>query len=48
MTQQELAEAAELSLRSIQRIEAGQLNVLMTTIVRLRSALGCSADGLLP
>ncbi len=48
MTQQELAEAAELSLRSIQRIEAGQLNVLMTTVVRLRNALGCSVDEILP
>ena len=48
MTQQELAEAAELSLRSIQRIEAGQLNILMTTVVRIRNALGCSADDLLP
>ncbi|TAK94047.1 MAG: XRE family transcriptional regulator [Verrucomicrobia bacterium] len=48
MTQERLAESADLSLRNIQRIEAGEINVLMTTVVRIRKALGCSAEKLLP
>lgn len=48
LTQERLSELADLSLRNIQRIEAGEINVLMTTVVRIRKALGCSADKLLP
>jgi len=48
MTQERLSELADLSLRNIQRIEAGEINVLMTTVVRIRKALGCSAEKLLP
>ena len=48
LTQERLAEQADLSLRNIQRVEAGEINVLMTTVVRLRRALGCSADKLIP
>lgn len=48
LTQERLAELADLSLRNIQRIEAGEINVLMTTVVRIRKALGCSSDKLLP
>ena len=48
LTQERLAELADLSLRNIQRIEAGEINVLMTTVVRIRKALGCSAEKLLP
>jgi transcriptional regulator with XRE-family HTH domain len=48
LTQERLAELADLSLRNIQRIEAGEINVLMTTVVRIRRALGCSGDKLLP
>lgn len=48
LTQARLAELADLSLRNVQRIEAGEINVLMTTVVRIRRALGCSSDSLLP
>ena len=48
LTQERLAEQADLSLRNIQRVEAGEINVLMTTVVRIRRALGCSADKLIP
>ena len=48
LTQERLSELADLSLRNIQRIEAGEINVLMTTVVRIRKALDCSADKLLP
>ena len=48
MTQERLSEMADLSLRNIQRIEAGEINVLMTTVVRIRKAIGCSAEKLLP
>lgn len=48
ITQERLAEMADLSLRNIQRIEAGEINVLMTTVARIRRALGCPADKLIP
>ena len=48
LTQERLAELAELSLRNVQRVEAGEINVLMTTVVRLRRALDCSAEKLIP
>jgi transcriptional regulator with XRE-family HTH domain len=48
LTQERLSELADLSLRNIQRIEAGEINVLMTTVVRIRRSIGCSADKLLP
>jgi len=42
LTQEKLAELAELNIRTLQKIEAGQTNILVTTAVRLRRALGCS------
>ena len=48
LTQERLAELADLSLRNIQRVEAGELNVLMTAVVRIHRALGCSPGKLLP
>ena len=48
LTQERLAELADLSLRNIQRVEAGEINVLMTTVVRIRKSIGCSAEKLLP
>jgi transcriptional regulator with XRE-family HTH domain len=39
MTQARLAEQADLAIRNIQRIEAGELNILLTTMVRLANAL---------
>ena len=47
ITQEVLSGKAELSLRSLQRIEAAEMNVLITTIMRLQKVLGCSWDELL-
>lgn len=47
ITQEKLAELADLNIRTIQKIEAGQLNVLITTAIRLQSALKCEWDHLL-
>lgn len=48
VTQERLAELAELAPRTIQKIEAGQLDLLATTIGRMRAALHCRYDDLLP
>jgi len=47
ITQEKLAELADLNIRTIQKIEAGHVNILLTTVLRLRKALGCSWDELL-
>jgi len=44
MTQDGLAERAEIDRRYVQRIEAGTANPGVDIIARLRSALGCSWD----
>ena len=41
VTQERLAELADLNIRTLQKIEAGQTNILVTTAMRLRKALGC-------
>ena len=48
VTQEKLAELADLNIRTIQKIESGSLNVLITTLVRIRRGLGCKWDKLLP
>ena len=48
VTQEVLSEKADLSTRNVQKIEAGQTNVLITTAMRLKEALGCSWDELMP
>lgn len=47
LTQEKLAELASLAPRTIQKIEAGRLNVLVTTLRRLRLAIGCGYDELM-
>jgi len=47
LTQEKLAELADLHLRSVQKIEAGQINLLITTVFRIKRALKCSWDKLL-
>ena len=47
VTQEALAEMADLNIRTLQKIEAGQTNILITTAMRLRAALGCAWDVLL-
>ena len=46
-TQERLAELADLNPRTLQKIEAGQTNILVTTAQRLRAALGCAWGALL-
>ena len=48
LTQERLAEMAELNLRTIQKIEAGRINILITTAMRIQQALGCAWDKLVP
>lgn len=47
LTQEKLAEKVELHPRTLQKVEAGQVNLLMTTILRLHQALGCSWEELM-
>jgi transcriptional regulator with XRE-family HTH domain len=41
LTQEKLAELAELHLRTLQKIEAGEINLLLTTVLRIKRALKC-------
>lgn len=41
ITQQKLAELVDLNVRTIQKIEAGKINILITTAMRLQKALRC-------
>ena len=41
LTQEKIAELADLNIRTLQKIEAGQTNILITTAARIRRALGC-------
>ena len=41
MTQEKLAELADLNIRTVQKIEAGQTNILITTAARIQKALAC-------
>ncbi len=47
MTQEKLAELSDLNVRTIQKIEAGQTNILVTTAKRIQKALRCSWDKLI-
>ena len=47
MTQEQLAEASDLHLRSLQKIEAGDKNVLITTVRRIAIALACEWNELM-
>ena len=47
MTQEHLAELAGINPRTIQKIEAGKLNILVTTLARIQSSLKCSWDDLM-
>ncbi len=41
LTRERLAELAELNPRTVQKIEAGTITILVTTLHRIRAALGC-------
>ena len=47
ITQEKLAEIADLNIRTLQKIEAGQTNILITTAKRLRKGVGCSWESLM-
>lgn len=48
LTQDALAERAEIATRNLQKVEAGELNILLTTVLRIHLALGCSWKSLMP
>ena len=48
LTQDQLAELAEISTRNLQKVEAGELNILFTTVVRIQLALKCVWKKLMP
>ena len=47
LTQERLAEKADLNIRTLQCIEAGELNILVTTAMRIQKALGCDWNKLM-
>jgi transcriptional regulator with XRE-family HTH domain len=48
LTQEKLAEMVDVNIRTIQKIEAGDINVLVTTVLRIQKALGCPWSKLMP
>ena len=48
LTQEKLAALVNLNPRTIQKIEAGGTNILITTALRIQKALGCSWQNLMP
>ena len=48
ITQEALSEKADLNIRTLQKIEAGKTNVLITTAIRLRQGLDCPWQELFP
>jgi transcriptional regulator with XRE-family HTH domain len=48
ITQDKLAGMVDLNIRTIQKIEAGSINVLITTAARLQRALECPWTRLMP
>jgi transcriptional regulator with XRE-family HTH domain len=47
ITQEKLAELADLNIRTVQKIEAGATNILVTTAARIQKALACDWDKLM-
>ena len=48
MTQERLAELVNINARTVRRIEAGEINLLITTVARIRNALDCGWNELVP
>jgi transcriptional regulator with XRE-family HTH domain len=46
LSQEQLAELADLHPRALQKIEAGDVNVTLNTLLRIQKALGCSWETL--
>ena len=47
LTQESLAELVSLNPRSVQKIEAGHVGILLTTALRIQKVLGCHWNALL-
>lgn len=47
LTQETLAEKADLNIRTVQKIEAGQTNILITTAARIQKTLACDWNKLM-
>jgi transcriptional regulator with XRE-family HTH domain len=47
LTQEKLAERVELHPRTVQKIEAGETNILLTTVLRFQKALKCAWEELM-
>lgn len=47
LTQEKLAELVDLNIRTIQKIEAGHVNILLTTVLRLQNVLKSDWDDLM-
>jgi len=47
ITLEVLAERANLNIRTLQKFEAGQSNMLVTTLLRLRQGIGCPWEEIL-
>ena len=48
LTQEKLAELANISTRNLQKVEAGQINILLTTAIRIQFGLRCPWKRLMP
>ncbi len=48
LTQEALAEKAEIATRNLQKVEAGEINLLLTTAFRIQLALRCPCKRLMP
>ena len=48
ITLETLAARADLHIRTLQKIEAGQTNILITTVLRLKNGLDCPWEELFP
>ena len=48
LTQEKFADAVDLNIRTLQKIEAGDVNILLTTVLRIQKALGCGWRSLMP
>lgn len=48
LTQDALAERAEIATRNLQKIEAGEINILLTTAFRIQLGLRCPWKRLMP
>jgi transcriptional regulator with XRE-family HTH domain len=47
LTQERFAELVDLNIRTVQKIEAGHINILLTTLLRIQRALNCPWNRLL-